>query len=65
MLERMPVIEKNSPGHTNGESTGDTIKEIQPAKVKQGELLPPQQPASQVKKHDDSRDMFRLHDNTL
>ncbi|XP_053185722.1 AP-1 complex subunit gamma-like 2 [Scomber japonicus] len=48
VLERMPVIEKNSPGHTNGESTGDTIKEIQPAKVKQGELLPPQQPASQV-----------------
>ncbi|XP_062284567.1 AP-1 complex subunit gamma-like 2 isoform X1 [Scomber scombrus] len=48
VLERMPVIEKNSPGHTNGESTGDTIKEIQPAKVKQGELLPPQQPANQV-----------------
>ncbi|XP_067461146.1 AP-1 complex subunit gamma-like 2 isoform X2 [Thunnus thynnus] len=48
VLERMPVIEKNSPGHTNGESTGDTIKEIQPTKVKQEEPLLPQQPANQV-----------------
>ncbi|KAM7378841.1 hypothetical protein PAMP_004436 [Pampus punctatissimus] len=48
VLERMPVIEKNSPGHTNGESTGDTVKEIQPTKVKQGEPLLPQQPANQV-----------------
>ncbi|XP_041805466.1 AP-1 complex subunit gamma-like 2 isoform X2 [Chelmon rostratus] len=46
VLERMPVIEKNSPGHTNGESTGEPVREIQPAKVKQGEL--PQQPANQV-----------------
>ncbi|KAG7227387.1 hypothetical protein INR49_000392 [Caranx melampygus] len=48
VLERMPVIEKNSPGHTNGESAGETVKEIQPAKVKQGEPLPPSQPANQV-----------------
>ncbi|XP_059200625.1 AP-1 complex subunit gamma-like 2 [Centropristis striata] len=48
VLERMPVIEKNSPGHTNGESTGETIKEILPAKIKQGETLLAQQPANQV-----------------
>ncbi|KAF1383351.1 hypothetical protein PFLUV_G00131020 [Perca fluviatilis] len=48
VLERMPVIEKNSPGHTNGESTGEAIKDIQPAKVKQGEPLLPPQPANQV-----------------
>uniref|UniRef100_A0A3B4UCI9 Adaptor related protein complex 1 subunit gamma 2 n=1 Tax=Seriola dumerili TaxID=41447 RepID=A0A3B4UCI9_SERDU len=48
VLERMPVIEKNSPGHTNGESAGEAIKEIQPAKVKQAEPLLPQQPANQV-----------------
>lgn len=46
VLERMPVIEKNSPGHTNGEPAGESIKEIQAPKVKQGEL--PQQPAKQV-----------------
>ncbi|XP_054870425.1 AP-1 complex subunit gamma-like 2 isoform X1 [Amphiprion ocellaris] len=48
VLERMPVIEKNSPGHTNGESTREAVKEVQPAKVKQAETLLPQQPASQV-----------------
>ncbi|XP_032387013.1 AP-1 complex subunit gamma-like 2 isoform X1 [Etheostoma spectabile] len=48
VLERMPVIEKNSSGHTNGETTGEAIKDIQPAKVKQGELLLPPQPANQV-----------------
>uniref|UniRef100_A0AAQ6AAI4 Clathrin/coatomer adaptor adaptin-like N-terminal domain-containing protein n=1 Tax=Amphiprion ocellaris TaxID=80972 RepID=A0AAQ6AAI4_AMPOC len=47
-LTRMPVIEKNSPGHTNGESTREAVKEVQPAKVKQAETLLPQQPASQV-----------------
>ncbi|CAI5642126.1 unnamed protein product [Oreochromis niloticus] len=41
VLERMPVIEKNSQGHINGE----TIKESQTVKVKPGE---PQQPANQV-----------------
>uniref|UniRef100_A0A672HRH1 AP-1 complex subunit gamma n=1 Tax=Salarias fasciatus TaxID=181472 RepID=A0A672HRH1_SALFA len=45
VLERMPVIEKNSPGHTNGESTGEAVKEVQPVRVKQGE---PQQPAQPV-----------------
>ncbi|XP_034411878.1 AP-1 complex subunit gamma-like 2 [Cyclopterus lumpus] len=49
VLERMPVIEKNSPGHTNGESTGEATKDTPTAKLKQGELLlPPQQPANQV-----------------
>ncbi|XP_029309248.1 AP-1 complex subunit gamma-like 2 [Cottoperca gobio] len=48
VLERMPVIEKNSPGHTNGESMGDAIKDIQPAKMKQGEPLLALQPANQV-----------------
>uniref|UniRef100_A0A3Q1F973 AP-1 complex subunit gamma n=2 Tax=Acanthochromis polyacanthus TaxID=80966 RepID=A0A3Q1F973_9TELE len=48
VLERMPVIEKNSPGHTNGESTREAVKEVQPAKVKQAETLLPQQPANQV-----------------
>uniref|UniRef100_A0A665X2D1 AP-1 complex subunit gamma n=1 Tax=Echeneis naucrates TaxID=173247 RepID=A0A665X2D1_ECHNA len=47
VLERMPVIEKNSPGHTNGESAGEALKEVQPAKVKQGDSLLPQQPANQ------------------
>uniref|UniRef100_A0A8C2Z3H9 AP-1 complex subunit gamma n=1 Tax=Cyclopterus lumpus TaxID=8103 RepID=A0A8C2Z3H9_CYCLU len=50
VLERMPVIEKNSPGHTNGESTGEATKDTPTAKLKQGELLlPPQQPANQVR----------------
>ncbi|XP_072219208.1 AP-1 complex subunit gamma-like 2 isoform X2 [Leuresthes tenuis] len=48
VLERMPVIEKNSPGHTNGEATGETIKEIRPAQVKQGGVVLPQPPANQV-----------------
>uniref|UniRef100_A0AAQ6AFJ2 AP-1 complex subunit gamma n=1 Tax=Amphiprion ocellaris TaxID=80972 RepID=A0AAQ6AFJ2_AMPOC len=30
VLERMPVIEKNSPGHTNGESTREAVKEFFP-----------------------------------
>nr|XP_057924370.1 AP-1 complex subunit gamma-like 2 [Doryrhamphus excisus]XP_057924371.1 AP-1 complex subunit gamma-like 2 [Doryrhamphus excisus] len=48
VLERMPVFEKNSPGHTDGESTGDGgVKEVD--RVKQREVsLPPQQPANQV-----------------
>uniref|UniRef100_A0A3Q0R680 AP-1 complex subunit gamma n=1 Tax=Amphilophus citrinellus TaxID=61819 RepID=A0A3Q0R680_AMPCI len=45
VLERMPVIEKNSQGHTNGDSTGETIKENLAVKVKQAE---PQQAANQV-----------------
>ncbi|KAM6919363.1 AP-1 complex subunit gamma-like 2 [Lycodopsis pacificus] len=49
VLERMPVIEKNSPGHTNGEFTGEAIRDIPTAKIKQGELpLLPPQPANQV-----------------
>uniref|UniRef100_A0AAQ4PA35 AP-1 complex subunit gamma n=1 Tax=Gasterosteus aculeatus aculeatus TaxID=481459 RepID=A0AAQ4PA35_GASAC len=39
VLERMPVIEKNSPGHTNGESTGEAVKDVPTAKMKQGEPL--------------------------
>ncbi|KAM3850207.1 AP-1 complex subunit gamma-like 2 [Diretmus argenteus] len=46
VLERMPVIDKNSPGHTNGESAGATIKEIQPSKLKPPALV--QEPANQV-----------------
>lgn len=48
VLERMPVIEKTSLGQTNGETLGEQVKHNQPAKVKQGELLLPQQPANQV-----------------
>ncbi|XP_040027167.1 AP-1 complex subunit gamma-like 2 [Gasterosteus aculeatus] len=48
VLERMPVIEKNSPGHTNGESTGEAVKDVPTAKMKQGEPLLLQQPANQV-----------------
>ncbi|KAM9845124.1 AP-1 complex subunit gamma-like 2 [Aulostomus maculatus] len=48
VLERMPVIEKNSPGHTNGESAGDASKEVQGSKVQQGEPLLPQPPTNQV-----------------
>lgn len=48
VLERMPVIEKYSPGHTNGESTGEALKEVQPVTVKQGELPQLAQPANQV-----------------
>lgn len=43
----MPVIEKSS-GHSNGEPAGETVKEFQPAKLKQGEPLLPQQPVNQV-----------------
>nr|XP_019964027.1 PREDICTED: AP-1 complex subunit gamma-1-like isoform X1 [Paralichthys olivaceus] len=48
VLERMPVIEKNSMGHINGESAGETVKEIQTATVKKAEPLLQQQPANQV-----------------
>lgn len=59
MLERMPVIDRNSPGHTNGESAGGTVKEIQPTKPEQGELKVALEPANQV--HDDGDD----HANSL
>uniref|UniRef100_G3PMC9 AP-1 complex subunit gamma n=1 Tax=Gasterosteus aculeatus aculeatus TaxID=481459 RepID=G3PMC9_GASAC len=52
VLERMPVIEKNSPGHTNGESTGEAVKDVPTAKMKQGEPLLLQQPANQVHRSD-------------
>ncbi|XP_015234916.1 PREDICTED: AP-1 complex subunit gamma-1-like [Cyprinodon variegatus] len=48
VLERMPVIQKNSLGQTNGEVSEETIKETQPGKVKQEEAAQPQQPAGQV-----------------
>lgn len=44
----MPVIEKTSSGQTNGESTGELIKDNHPAQVKQAEPLVLQQPANQV-----------------
>uniref|UniRef100_A0A665X2E8 AP-1 complex subunit gamma n=1 Tax=Echeneis naucrates TaxID=173247 RepID=A0A665X2E8_ECHNA len=40
VLERMPVIEKNSPGHTNGESAGEALKEVQPAQGSTAPSLP-------------------------
>lgn len=48
VLERMPVIQKNSLGQTNGELSEEPIKESQPGKVKQEEMALPQQPAGQV-----------------
>ncbi|XP_017276375.1 AP-1 complex subunit gamma-like 2 [Kryptolebias marmoratus] len=48
VLERMPVIQRNSEGQAIEEATEGTIKEIQPAKVKQEEGGLPQQPANQV-----------------
>lgn len=47
VLERMPVIEKTS-GQSNGVSSGDSVKDSQPVKVKPGESLLPQPPANQV-----------------
>uniref|UniRef100_A0A3Q2THM9 AP-1 complex subunit gamma n=1 Tax=Fundulus heteroclitus TaxID=8078 RepID=A0A3Q2THM9_FUNHE len=42
VLERMPVIQKNSVGQTNGEVGEETVKESQAAKVAQKEMaLPP------------------------
>ncbi|XP_037131594.1 AP-1 complex subunit gamma-like 2 [Syngnathus acus] len=48
VLERMPVIDRNSPGHTNGDSMGGVIKALEVDKVKQRETLLPQLPANQV-----------------
>uniref|UniRef100_A0A1A7X1E6 AP-1 complex subunit gamma n=1 Tax=Iconisemion striatum TaxID=60296 RepID=A0A1A7X1E6_9TELE len=48
VLERMPVIQRNSSGHNNEDASEDTIKEIQSTKVKQEELVLPQQPAGPV-----------------
>ncbi|XP_061549539.1 AP-1 complex subunit gamma-like 2 isoform X1 [Phycodurus eques] len=48
VLERMPVIERNSPGHTNGDSMGGVIREMEVGKVKPKEALLPQQPANQI-----------------
>uniref|UniRef100_A0A8C7WG50 AP-1 complex subunit gamma n=1 Tax=Oncorhynchus mykiss TaxID=8022 RepID=A0A8C7WG50_ONCMY len=47
VLERMPVIDKSSPGHTNGESAGGSIKEMEPTKRTQ-EVVLPQEPANQA-----------------
>uniref|UniRef100_A0A8C7LJG5 AP-1 complex subunit gamma n=1 Tax=Oncorhynchus kisutch TaxID=8019 RepID=A0A8C7LJG5_ONCKI len=47
VLERMPVIDKSSPGHTNGESAGGSIKEMEPTKRTQ-EVALPQEPANQA-----------------
>ncbi|XP_076018315.1 AP-1 complex subunit gamma-like 2 [Genypterus blacodes] len=45
VLERMPVIDKNSPGHTNGESE-ETMKER--PKLKQADLVVAPEPTNQV-----------------
>jgi len=47
VLERMPVMDKNSPGHTNGD-TSDEIKEPDPSKPKLIEAGLLSEPASQV-----------------
>lgn len=49
VLERMPVIDKNSPGHTNGEMVaGGTLKGLEQTKNKQEEGTEAPQPAAQV-----------------
>ncbi|KAF3858615.1 hypothetical protein F7725_011816 [Dissostichus mawsoni] len=45
VLERMPVIEKNSPAHTNGESMGEVKENQASKKPTEPKLLP--QPANQ------------------
>uniref|UniRef100_A0A673XHH8 Adaptor related protein complex 1 subunit gamma 2 n=1 Tax=Salmo trutta TaxID=8032 RepID=A0A673XHH8_SALTR len=52
VLERMPVIDKSSPGHTNGESAGGTIKELEPTKLTH-EIVFPQEPSNQVSDEND------------
>ncbi|KAJ0044298.1 hypothetical protein NL108_003337, partial [Boleophthalmus pectinirostris] len=47
VLERMPIMEKNSTGQTNGETTGEFVKEVQTVKVTQDQP-PTQPPPSQV-----------------
>uniref|UniRef100_A0A8C2ENB5 AP-1 complex subunit gamma n=1 Tax=Cyprinus carpio TaxID=7962 RepID=A0A8C2ENB5_CYPCA len=47
VLERMPVMDKNSPGHTNGDTSGE-IKEPDPSKPKPVEAGLLLEPASQV-----------------
>lgn len=47
VLERMPVMEKNSTGQTNGEPTGELVKEVQSVKVYQDQPSA-QPPASQA-----------------
>ena len=46
------MIDKNSPGHTNGESTEGTIKERESIKLKQGEAVLIQEPTNQVNTDD-------------
>lgn len=48
MLERMPVMDKNSPGHTNGDVSGELIKESDVPKPKPAETAFPSESASQV-----------------
>uniref|UniRef100_A0A8C2EMU7 AP-1 complex subunit gamma n=1 Tax=Cyprinus carpio TaxID=7962 RepID=A0A8C2EMU7_CYPCA len=49
VLERMPVMDKNSPGHTNGDTSGE-IKEPDPSKPKPVEAGLLLEPASQCYK---------------
>uniref|UniRef100_A0A1A8HI25 AP-1 complex subunit gamma n=2 Tax=Nothobranchius korthausae TaxID=1143690 RepID=A0A1A8HI25_9TELE len=48
VLERMPVIQRNSSGQNSEDASEETIKEIQLTKVKQEELVLVQQPAGPV-----------------
>lgn len=52
----MPVIDKSSPDHSNGESGGGALKEVEPTKLKQGEAVTAQEPANQVHDGDSSED---------
>lgn len=47
VLERMPVMEKNSLGQTNGDSSGEIVKEVKPIKVNQEQAVT-HPPANQV-----------------
>lgn len=57
VLERMPVIDKSSPGHTNGESAGGTIKELEPTKLTH-EIVFPQEPSNQVSDENDCNKLW-------
>ncbi|KAF6718441.1 AP-1 complex subunit gamma-1 [Oryzias melastigma] len=52
VLERMPLMERNSSGNTNGEATAETITETNSSKVTQEDRVPApppqQQPAKQT-----------------
>ncbi|KAI4902642.1 hypothetical protein NFI96_027654 [Prochilodus magdalenae] len=46
VLERMPIMDKNSPGHANGDPNGEITREFSQPKPKEGVLV--QEPSNQV-----------------